>query len=221
MSDRTADRLLLGLKTRGAMTTRALADYLGVSVPAVRRHLAQQGELVSQEDQAGRVGRPAKVWRLTSAGHARFPDTHADMTVRLIASTRAALGESALDAILAHRHEENVAAYRAALASARNPRDALERLARARSEEGYMATVEPADDGWLLVESHCPICAAATECQGFCANELQLFREVLGPDVSVTRAEYLLDGDARCVYSVTPVGSTDRSAGLLDAAAEG
>lgn len=201
-ADRTSDRLLLGLKTRGAMTTRALADYLEISVPAVRRHLGQLADFVLEEEQTGRVGRPAKVWTLTRAGHDRFPDTHADMTVRLIASTRAALGESALEAILAHRYQENLAAYTQALAGRKTIGARLKKLAELRTAEGYMAHVERRGAGWLLVESHCPICAAASACQGFCANELQLFSAVLGDEVDVERVEYVLDADTRCAYYI-------------------
>ena len=185
------------------MTTRALATHLGISVPAVRRHLAQHEGLVDEREQTGQVGRPAKVWRLTRAGHERFPDTHAEMTVRLIESTRAALGEDALQAILVHRHEENVRAYTAALAGAEGTEARLQRLAAQRSAEGYMAQVEQQEDGWLFVENHCPICAAAEACQGFCANELALFRSVLGTQVRVERVEYLLDGAQRCAYRVS------------------
>jgi predicted ArsR family transcriptional regulator len=67
-----------------------------------------------------------------------------------------------------------------------------------------MAEVLP--DGpasFLLVENHCPICAAATACQGFCATEIDLFRAVLGPDVSVERVEHILAGDRRCAYRVS------------------
>ena len=63
-----------------------------------------------------------------------------------------------------------------------------------------MAHVEADSQGYLLVESHCPICAAAEVCQGFCSNELQLFREVLGGDAVVERTEYLITGDRRCAY---------------------
>ncbi len=46
-------------------------------------------------------------------------------------------------------------------------------LAAARSLEGYMAEVEPRVDGSvLLLENHCPICAAAQACQQFCRSEL-------------------------------------------------
>jgi predicted ArsR family transcriptional regulator len=68
-----------------------------------------------------------------------------------------------------------------------------------------MARVErQADGGWLLVEDHCPICAAARSCQGFCRSELQLFQEIVGPGASVTREQHLLAGASRCVYRVTP-----------------
>ena len=66
-----------------------------------------------------------------------------------------------------------------------------------------MAELEKTADGWLLLENHCPICAAATACQGFCSNELALFRKVLGSEAQVERVEYLLEGGRRCAYSVT------------------
>jgi len=87
------------------------------------------------------------------------------------------------------------------------PGDSLEKklkeLAKVRSEEGYMAEIrKEAKDSFLLVENHCPICAAANACQGFCSTELELFRTVLGPGVSVERAEHIIKGDQRCVYRV-------------------
>ncbi|HJY84911.1 MAG TPA: MarR family transcriptional regulator, partial [Candidatus Binatia bacterium] len=81
----------------------------------------------------------------------------------------------------------------------------VQKLARIRTEEGYMADFKPTGKGaFLLVENHCPICAAATACQGFCATELDLFRAVLGPGVVVERAEHILSGDRRCAYRITP-----------------
>ena len=77
---------------------------------------------------------------------------------------------------------------------------------RARSSEGYMAEVETRDDGaLLLVENHCPICAAARQCQQFCRSELDLFQRVLGPGCTVGRVEHMLDGARRCVYVIKPV----------------
>jgi hypothetical protein len=51
------------------------------------------------------------------------------------------------------------------------------RLAEALSREGYMAESWAEGGGYVLVENHCPICVAATSCQGFCRAELDTFRE--------------------------------------------
>ncbi|MCU1365454.1 MAG: MarR family transcriptional regulator, partial [Ilumatobacteraceae bacterium] len=59
-----------------------------------------------------------------------------------------------------------------------------------------------------LIEHHCPICVAATECQGLCRSELEVFRAVLGPEVVVTREQHVLSGDTRCSYRISPVAAT-------------
>ncbi|MFV2090644.1 MAG: ArsR family transcriptional regulator [Pseudomonadales bacterium] len=45
-NQRTKDRLLLLLKTRGAMTMKVLAEALDISVPATRQHLKSLGDSV-------------------------------------------------------------------------------------------------------------------------------------------------------------------------------
>ena len=78
----------------------------------------------------------------------------------------------------------------------------LAALAKLRAEEGYMASVEADGTGYLLIENHCPVCAAAKVCQGLCASELALFRRVLGDDVTVERIDHILAGARRCAYRV-------------------
>lgn len=73
-----------------------------------------------------------------------------------------------------------------------------------RERAGYMAQMEPLDEGWLLVENHCPICVAARKCQGFCRSELQIFQAALGDENVVERREHLISGDRRCAYSIQP-----------------
>src|SRR5690606_39682805 len=77
-------------------------------------------------------------------------------------------------------------------------------LAEARSAEGYMCSWREEDAGaFLLIENHCPICAAARACQGFCRSELALFEAVLGPGVDVRRIEHLQSGGLRCTYRIS------------------
>ena len=64
------------------------------------------------------VGRPVQLWHLTSAGNARFPDTHADLTVQLLRTVRDKLGEQALDVLIETREQENRINYKQAMIGA-------------------------------------------------------------------------------------------------------
>jgi predicted ArsR family transcriptional regulator len=171
----------------------------------VRRHLelAEEKGLVASEDSPGKVGRPVRRWRLTEQGHARFPDRHAELTVELIGQVRSLFGDAAMSKLIAQREQASEAAYRARIGGAQALAQRVEALAAVRDEEGYMAEALPQEDGsMLLVENHCPICAAARSCQDFCRSELEIFQRVLGPEVKVVRLEHQLSGARRCAYSV-------------------
>ncbi|WP_248561683.1 hypothetical protein [Niallia sp. NCCP-28] len=52
-------------------------------------------------------------------------------------------------------------------------------MADLRTEEGYMAEIKQEEDhSYLLMEKHCPICAVASACSGFCNKEKKLFQAV-------------------------------------------
>jgi len=193
------------LKMHGKLTAANLGEKLGTTGEAARQQLARlakDGLTVATSEPSG-VGRPTRIWKLTAAGHARFPDTHAALTVQILESVRSLLGEAALDRIISKREDETRAQYKAAMAGKSGLKERVAALADLRSAEGYMAGWQETDDGGvLLVENHCPICAAATSCQDFCRAELGVFRDVLGPDASVERAEHLVNGGRRCSYVI-------------------
>jgi predicted ArsR family transcriptional regulator len=206
MNDRGPLRLLHALKAAGPQTADALGHKLGMTAVGARQHLArlQADEFVTAEARSDGVGRPKRIWSLTEAGHARFPDNHAGLTLELITAIRKAGGEAMLDQVIGGREQAALRNYRARLDGAKSLKEKVKRLAAIRSEEGYMARAEPGTDGaLLLVENHCPICVAAKACQGFCRSELALFKEVLGSNVAVERTEHILSGAHRCVYRIT------------------
>lgn len=200
------ERILLELKTRGPQETLAIAARLGVSRQAALKalgRLAEEGLLAHASARRG-VGRPRRLWSLTDKAQGRFPDTHAQLTVEMLAAVRAEFGEAGVERLIARREREAEAAYAEALAPAKTLESRLARLTAVRVAEGYMAKWSRLDDGaWLLVENHCPICAAAAACQGFCRAELALFRKVLGPNVDVERTDHVLAGARRCAYRVS------------------
>lgn len=200
-----SERILGLIKRRGPQRIADVAASLGITAEAARLQLARLTRLglVQAVTRRQGVGRPAREWILTDAGHARFPDRHAELTIQLLDAVRAQFGDGALDGMIAQREAETLRSYAAALAGSTSIGRRVERLAALRSREGYMAEVERVAEGWLLIENHCPICTAATACQGFCRSELDVFRAALGSDVRVERTDHLLAGARRCAYLVT------------------
>ncbi|HEX8070192.1 MAG TPA: metalloregulator ArsR/SmtB family transcription factor [Pyrinomonadaceae bacterium] len=195
------------LKTDGPLGSAQLAERLGLSAMAVRLHLyeLQSEGLVTAEDRPVPVGRPAKFWRLTPDADRLFPEAYAELSVALIDAMQETFGAEGLNRVLASRCARQRSDYAKRIRPADPLEEKLAELARVRTEEGYMAEVRPEEGGaFLLVENHCPICAAANACQGFCSTELELFRSVLGPGVGVERVEHIVSGDRRCAYRVTP-----------------
>jgi predicted ArsR family transcriptional regulator len=194
------------LKTEGAMDSAQLARRLRLTPMAVRQHLyaLQQEKLVTADEQPVPIGRPAKHWRLTRQADRLFPDAYAELNVALINAVGSTFGPKGLQRVLESREAQQRAEYARRIAPSAPLKERLQQLARVRTEEGYMAEVRPDRHGaFLFIENHCPICAAATVCQGFCTAELDLFRAVLGTDVAIERAEHIVSGDRRCVYRVT------------------
>lgn len=203
----TTERILYFIKTKGPVSTATLAKTLDMTGEAARQQvqkLVAAGLIEGRQEAQAGAGRPRQNWVLTEAGNARFPDTHAQLTIKLIGSVRQLFGEAGLDKLISQREEESRSAYALACSAPDLP-TRLRQLAAVRDEEGYMARVEADGKDWLLIEDHCPICAAARTCQGFCRSELQLFQEVVGPGASIVREQHLLANAMRCIYRISPL----------------
>ena len=200
------ERVLFVLKTKGPRTAARIAKRLGVTTMAVRQHLAVlQGEkLVDFTNDRRKVGRPARLWRLTPDAYDRFPDCHAEFAVGMLQAVQNAFGEEGIERLTEERTRQHVESYRARMPGPNAPlEERVATLARIRREEGYMAESRRHRDGTLeLVENHCSIAKAARLCPKLCGSELSLFRTVLGDDVSVERTEHILAGDRRCSYCI-------------------
>jgi predicted ArsR family transcriptional regulator len=188
-----------------------VAEVLQITSMGARRQLeaAEQAGLVYYDDRNAGVGRPNRWWALSDAGHARFPDRHGDVMVQLLEQMRTQLGEAGMEQLIGAREAGMQKQYAAELDSKGTLEEKLNALVGIRTREGYMAELRRAENGWDLVEHHCPICVAATQCQAFCRSELNLFRDLL-PEVELQRTEHLLKQGERCVYRIIPLQQNAR-----------
>ncbi|MBI4782808.1 MAG: transcriptional regulator [Oscillatoriophycideae cyanobacterium NC_groundwater_1537_Pr4_S-0.65um_50_18] len=204
---RTRRAIVQLLKQEGRLDAETLAAHLGITAMAVRQHLyaLQDEQLVTYQEESRPMGRPAKLWQLTTAADRFFPEGYAELTLSLLNSVKQAFGEAGLDRLLEVRSQQQLESYNQQMKSKRSLKQRLNKLVEIRTHEGYMAEVQAQADGsFLLIENHCPICAAATACTGLCAKELEVFQSILGDDTHIQRVEHIIAGERRCAYQITP-----------------
>ncbi|EMN4466434.1 transcriptional regulator [Aeromonas hydrophila] len=201
----STDKILFLLKSHGPQSAAELGEQLQMTSMGARQHLMtlEADGWVSFNDEARGRGRPVRLWHLTEQAWQRFPDSHSELTLQLIDNIQQLFGEVGMERLIAQREQQQLARYQAELTQPALA-DRLAALTAQRTREGYMADFRQEEDGsWLLWESHCPICAAAQACRGFCRSELEIFRRLLAP-AEVEREQYLLEGDHRCLYRIRP-----------------
>ncbi len=206
MVNASEQKILHLLKSRGPQTASQAGAVLGITTAGAQQNLAKLAAagLIEAEDRKHGRGRPRRYWRLTDSGHGRFPDRHSDLTLELLQATGAVFGDDGMERLIRHREQSTLAAYRVELKSSRSLKDRVRALAELRAREGYMAEWSETKPGkYLLMENHCPICAAATLCQSFCRSELEIFQDVLGPGARVERTDHILAGARRCAYRIS------------------
>lgn len=200
----TVDRILIFVKMKFEVTAAMLAAEFDMTREGARQHLLklENSRLVKSYPKSKGVGRPATYYSLTDKGLSRFPDSHAQITVELLRSVKNLLGENALDLLISDREQQTYQRYEKNLREATTLENRLEKLTQLRSEEGYMAEWKKKNGEYYLIENHCPICAAATECQGFCRAELKTFKQLIGEEYKVERVQHIISDGQRCVYKI-------------------
>ena len=199
--------ILTQIKMKGEVTAAWLANKFEMTKEGARQHLLklENKSLVKTISKSEGVGRPFTYYSLTEKGNTYFPDAHAQVTVELLQSVKQLLGENALDLLVTDREKQTYDRYQAFLGETQSLEERLDKLVELRSGEGYMAEWNKDEGAYYLVENHCPICAAATECQGFCRAELTNFRELIGKSYKIERVKHIIKDDHRCVYKIISV----------------
>jgi predicted ArsR family transcriptional regulator len=211
---RAVVRLLL---ESGSITAGEIGDRLGLSAAGVRRHLEALIEAGDAEavpaaawQQVGR-GRPAKRYRLTSAGRAKLEHSYDDLAVAAMRQLREIGGDDAVRTFARRR----IDAILSGVEGAGSDEDAdveaaAERVADALTKAGYVATTTEVGGpihGVQICQHHCPVSHVAEEFPELCEAEQQAIAEVLGTHVQ--RLATIVNGDCACTTHVplTPAAS--------------
>ena len=198
------DKFLKLLKTRGPQSSQELATLLGITVEGARFQLTRMAEdgLVEATQASKGVGRPTQIWKLTTTGNQHFPDKHEALSDQLLESMQEVLDPDQMSAIISLREQKANRKYREALKDIPGLEEKIARLAELRNTDGYLAEWDKEEGGFILIENHCPICAAAQRCADLCEAEMKTFKEIFGEGVSVERVDHIISGARRCAYKI-------------------
>jgi len=200
-------RILDLLKRKGGLSAQEIAGELGITAVATRKHLAvlQEDGLVILGSRAGSRGRPATIYALSATGEATFPRAYHQLVVDLLQDLTRLEGETHLNELFDLRNERLAKTYQIRLAG-KPFSEAVRELARARDDDGYMASLEPTPEGGFVLSDHnCPIIDVAQRFPQACTCEHQLFERVLG--AAVKRVSTRAEGAESCRYHIETKGS--------------
>ncbi|MGY1835035.1 helix-turn-helix transcriptional regulator [Blastococcus sp. SYSU DS0510] len=207
---RTRDRVSGLLLEHGPQTATELADRLGVSPAAVRRHLdalvatGRVEERQVRDAHRGR-GRPARRFHLTDAGRSAFPHAYDDLALTALRYVASAGGPDAVRAVA----EQQLAGLEARASSAVDaattgssgaPADRAQALAAALTAEGYAATASALSGGGQLCQHHCPVAHVAAEFPQLCEAETAVIGRLVGTHVQ--RLATIAHGDGVCTTHI-------------------
>ncbi len=207
----TRNRVARSILQHGPSTAAELAQRLGLTAAAVRRHLAVLLEMGYLEARERRIyghrgrGRPAKVFVLTDAARAEFYQAYDRLAIDALANLREVAGNEAVRAFadrVAGQVEQRFDRVRAEYDVA------LEALVQALTDEGFVASLKPVASGQQLCQFHCPVAHVAEAFPELCEAETRVFSRLLGSHVQ--RLATIAHGDGVCTTHVPrPVTAAD------------
>jgi predicted ArsR family transcriptional regulator len=223
------ERVARALLEGGASTVADLAERLGLTGAAVRKHLddlVDAGAVESSErppygpDKRRGRGRPARFYHLTKAGRDTFETGYEELAVGALRFVAETSGPDAVMDFARRRVEQMERQYADLLDLSVAPEERVEVLADSLTAAGYAAVVVPTSGGLQLCQHNCPIAHVAEEFPQFCEAEAEAFGRLLG--THVMRLATLAHGDGVCTTHIpTAIGRRGGEAPCSADATEG
>jgi predicted ArsR family transcriptional regulator len=208
----TRHRVASSILEHGPSTAAELAERLGLTPAAIRRHLdvlLASGHVEARERRiygARGRGRPAKDFVLTDAGRAVFYTAYDDLAIEALEFLATTAGPDAVTRFAEARMAQSEQRYQERMASAGPDSTPAQALAAALSEDGYVASTLPSAIGEQLCQHHCPVAHVAERFPQICEVETAAFSRLLG--VHVQRLATIAHGDGVCTTHVPHVRRT-------------
>ncbi len=199
----TRQRILEILKEHHTATVEELANELELTPVTIRHHLdILRSEGLVQAPQVKRrdtPGRPQHVYGLTEAADAYFPKNYAGFTDMMLHEMRDQVEPEKMRSIL-----DGVAIRMVNKAPVAAPTETMpqrmERIVKFLNTQGYDASWEATEGGFLLHAHNCPYHDVARENVEPCVMDASMITQMAG--VAPQRVQWAFSGGDLCTYFI-------------------
>jgi predicted ArsR family transcriptional regulator len=200
---------------RRELRVEELAETLGISAVAVRRHLdnLRADGLIDVRSVKQATGRPFHAFFPTEKALGTIPEGYADLLARVLRSVEE---RGDMTIAVAERMAEAVAGrHLGEIPAGASPQERIELVTESLREEGILDHWQTAPDGFHLVNCTCPYRKAAEVSKLPCESDRKTIEMLVGAEV--LQVHRIVDGDPCCEYVVSlraePATTHSREAG--------
>jgi predicted ArsR family transcriptional regulator len=174
---------------------------LGLTSTGIRQHLTvlERDGLIAVRETRGRVGRPALVYSLTTAGVSLFPNRYDDLSNLLLTEIRTLTGSQGLQSVLMRVAGRSAEPYEPRVRG-KKLEERVNEATAIINERGSVAECESDQEAFYIHQFTCPFPNVARNNSGVCALEVEFVRKLTGGDARLVRS--LLRGDQSCTYRI-------------------
>lgn len=197
----TRETILHTIKSSQHAHVEGLAEVANVSPVTVRHHLnALQAEgLIEASSIRRKVGRPYYVYSLSEKGHELFPKRYVRLTSRLLDELKNRLPDEVVhevfESVVLGVIEEHKGEYEHL-----DFEDRLDYLVDLLADEGFLASWESTEAGYILKEYSCPYISVGRDHSEICTIDKELIVNVL--QAPIVQKRCMLKGDNCCQFSI-------------------
>jgi predicted ArsR family transcriptional regulator len=198
----TREKIILLLKRRGPTSIDDLSKELDITSMGIRQHLLslERRGLIDYISKRQGIGRPAFLYKLTERAHELFPKMYDSFLVNLFKDIEKHEGRDKIDEIFKWRKNRLLKDAKDVLSDRKTLSEKMSGLRDMLESEGYLAELSDTNNHYNLKLYNCPVFKLANEFREMCRHDLQMFRDLLGKEV--TRDTCITEGNHSCSYFI-------------------
>ena len=198
----TRNSIIQLLKKSNGLSIEELSKIINITPMGIRQHLLslEKKGVVTYISKKHGIGRPGFVYMLTKSADALFPKSYDKFAIEILNNIKKHEGPEKLDTIFRTNKDKQLNTLKDALAGMETFDETVNGLKNMLESEGHIVELTRNNGDYHLKQYNCPINKIAAEFKEICKYELQLYRDLLGDQV--TREQNIAEGSPACFYKI-------------------